>query len=142
MIKNLTSRQEEDLAYVKAIVGPQENLWNRIRNSTLSPRFIINRASPEINKYLIKANNINFSTIERRKNGIIVNYYSVLNHFIWIIPYKKLKIKKHNEVYSISDEKNYIRFSHKLIYQSHINFINRIISDQKNYLMSSKNETS
>ncbi len=134
MIKNLTNRHEGDLATIASIVGPQENVWSRFKNSNMSPRFIINSASPEINKHLIRANNMNFSTIERRKSGIIVNYYSVLNHYIWIIPYNNLRIQKLNEAYYISDDKNYIRYSHKLISQSHINFINRVILEQRNYL--------
>ncbi|HBH48739.1 MAG TPA: hypothetical protein DDX98_08865 [Bacteroidales bacterium] len=135
MIKNFTYRDPEIIAEVDALIGKEYSLLERIRKGgTGSPRFMIVNASDAINKHLIKANNINYSSIERRPTGIIVNFYSVLNHYIWVIPYDQLELERHGDSYKIESNDAHLRFSPKLTSREHQRFMTKILADRDKYL--------
>jgi hypothetical protein len=131
MIHNLTYRTTEKLEEIDNLIGPRYSVWKRLISSDIeSPRFIITSASNEINKHLIKAHNVNYSTIERRDHGIIVNFYSVLNHYSWVIPYEELLVQHLGKGYKIVAGNDFIRFSSKLSSPFHHKFMTRIMKER------------
>ena len=136
MIKNLTYRDPASLAAVEGIVGPELSFWGKLKSGgTSSPRFMISSASVAISKHLIRAHNLNYSTIDLRPGGIIVNFYSVIHHYVWVISFGDLVIENFGDSYKIMDEHNYVRYSPKMITKSNHVFMNRILmAQQRNHL--------
>lgn len=128
MIKNLTYHQHSDLEDILELVGKPFGFWYRIKNigKIRSPRMLIVNSSPRINQHLIKAHNVNQSEIERRPKGILIHFFSVLNHYVWVIPYENLNIERLGTTYRVFTSTDYIRFSNKFISAQHQSFMELI----------------
>ncbi len=125
MIKNLTYHHRIDLEDILEAVGKPFSFWYRIKNlgKIQSPQMMIVNSSPRISQHLIKAHNVNQSIIERRPKGIIIHFYSVLNHYVWVIPYENLNIEQLGTTYRIVTSTDYIRFSNKFTSKRHHSFM-------------------
>ena len=133
MIFNSTYTDKEKELEVNEMVGSRFGFISSIRlNGVGSKRLIIEEVSPNFKDIIKQKNDIIYSNIEIRKNGILVYIAEGLKRFTWVIPYYKLVVYK-TPNFSIHCDGNFIRFSNDLNKKENIRFFKKIIDHKLNY---------
>tara|TARA_B100001175_G_scaffold193880_1_gene164488 strand:+ start:291 stop:713 length:423 start_codon:yes stop_codon:yes gene_type:complete len=133
MIFNSTYTDKEKELEVNEMVGSRFGFISSIRlNGVGSKRLIIEEVSPNFKNIIKQKNDIIYSNIEIRKNGILVYIAEGLKRFTWVIPYYKLVVYK-TPNFSIHCDGNFIRFSNDLNKKENIRFFKKIIDHKLNY---------
>ena len=133
MIFNSTYTDKEKELEVNEMVGSRFGFISSIRlNGVGSKRLIIEEVSPNFKNIIKQKNDIIYSNIEIRKDGILVYIAEGLKRFTWVIPYYKLVVYK-TPNFSIHCEGNFIRFSNDLNKKENIRFFKKIIDHKINY---------
>ena len=133
MIFNSTYTDKEKELEVNEMVGSRFGFISSIRlNGVGSKRLIIEEVSPNFKNIIKQKNDIIYSNIEIRKNGILVYIAEGLKRFTWVIPYYKLVVYKIPN-FSIHCDGNFIRFSNDLNKKENIRFFKKIIDHKLNY---------
>ena len=126
MIFNSTYTDKKKELEVEKLIGKKYSLFSSIRfNGVGSKRLIIEETSPRFKKIIIQKNDLIYSNIELRHQGIIVYIAEGLNRFSWVIPYYKLVIYK-TPNYSIHSDGNFIRFSNDLNFKENLKFFKKL----------------
>ena len=95
MLFNISYNDEKIRIKIDNLVGKPFSLVERLKKGGIgSGKLIITKADKEIENLLILDKNINYCNIEKRKNGIIIMFRSLLETFALVIPYYKLIIFK------------------------------------------------
>ena len=133
MIFNSTYTDKEKELEVNEMVGSRFGFISSIRlNGVGSKRLIIEEVSPNFKDIIKQKNDIIYSNIEIRKDGILVYIAEGLKRFTWVIPYYKLVVYK-TPNFSIHCDGNFIRFSNDLNKKENIRFFKKIIDHKLNY---------
>ena len=133
MIFNSTYTDKEKELEVNEMVGSRFGFISSIRlNGVGSKRLIIEEVSPNFKNIIKQKNDIIYSNIEIRKDGILVYIAEGLKRFTWVIPYYKLVVYK-TPNFSIHSDGNFIRFSNDLNKKENIRFFKKIIDHKLNY---------
>tara|TARA_Y100000746_G_scaffold149716_1_gene128260 strand:- start:414 stop:836 length:423 start_codon:yes stop_codon:yes gene_type:complete len=133
MIFNSTYTDKEKELEVNEMVGSRFGFISSIRlNGVGSKRLIIEEVSPNFKNIIKQKNDIIYSNIEIRKDGILVYIAEGLKRFTWVIPYYKLAVYK-TPNFSIHCDGNFIRFSNDLNKKENIRFFKKIIDHKLNY---------
>ena len=133
MIFNSTYTDKEKELEVNEMVGSRFGFISSIRlNGVGSKRLIIEEVSPNFKNIIKQKNDIIYSNIEIRKDGILVYIAEGLKRFTWVIPYYKLVVYK-TPNFSIHCDGNFIRFSNDLNKKENISFFKKIIDHKLNY---------
>ena len=133
MIFNSTYTDKEKELEVNEMVGSRFGFISSIRlNGVGSKRLIIEEVSPNFKNIIKQKNDIIYSNIEIRKDGILVYIAEGLKRFTWVIPYYKLVVYK-TPNFSIHCDGNFIRFSNDLNKKENIRFFKKIIDHKLNY---------
>ncbi len=133
MIFNSTYTDKEKDLEVNEMVGFRFSFISSIRlNGVGSKRLIIEEVSHKFKKIIKQKNDIIYSNIEIRKNGILVYIAEGLKRYTWVIPYYKLVIYK-TPNFSIHCDGNFIRFSNNLNKKENTKFFKKIIDHKLNY---------
>ena len=133
MIFNSTYTDKEKELEVNEMVGSRFGFISSIRlNGVGSKRLIIEEVSPNFKNIIKQKNDIIYSNIEIRKDGILVYIAEGLKRFTWVIPYYKLVVYKIPN-FSIHCDGNFIRFSNDLNKKENIRFFKKIIDHKLNY---------
>ena len=133
MIFNSTYTDKEKELEVNEMVGSRFGFISSIRlNGVGSKRLIIEEVSPNFKNIIKQKNDIIYSNIEIRKDGILVYIAEGLKRFTWVIPYYKLVVYK-TPNFSIHCDGNFIRFSNDLNKKENIRFFKKIIDHKINY---------
>ena len=133
MIFNSTYTDKEKELEVNEMVGSRFGFISSIRlNGVGSKRLIIEEVSPNFKNIIKQKNDIIYSNIEIRKDGILVYIAEGLKRFTWVIPYYKLAVYK-TPNFSIHCDGNFIRFSNDLNKKENISFFKKIIDHKLNY---------
>ena len=115
---------------IDSLIGKSYSLLQRLKKGGIgSGKLTITKADKEIENLLILDKNINYCNIEKRKNGIIIMFRSLLETYALVIPYYKLIIFKvtANE-YTFNIDHKFLKI--KVKNNSDHNFI-RSITEQK-----------
>ena len=124
MIYNSTYTDIEKDVETDNLVGKKYNLIKSIRLGGIgSKRLIVDEFSLNFKKLIQQKNDIIYSNIELRKNGIIVYVVDSQRRFTWVIPFYKLVVYK-TPSFSIHSEANFIRYSNKLNHKQSLVFVN------------------
>tara|TARA_S200000501_G_scaffold129044_1_gene121981 strand:- start:31 stop:453 length:423 start_codon:yes stop_codon:yes gene_type:complete len=133
MIFNSTYTDKEKELEVNEMVGSRFGFISSIRlNGVGSKRLIVEEVSPNFKNIIKQKNDIIYSNIEIRKDGILVYIAEGLKRFTWVIPYYKLVVYK-TPNFSIHCDGNFIRFSNDLNKKENIRFFKKIIDHKLNY---------
>ena len=133
MIFNSTYTDKEKELEVNEMVGSRFGFISSIRlNGVGSKRLIIEEVSPNFKNIIKQKNDIIYSNIEIRKDGILVYIAEGLKRFTWVIAYYKLVVYK-TPNFSIHCDGNFIRFSNDLNKKENIRFFKKIIDHKLNY---------
>lgn len=92
---------KEDKA-IRDLIGEAYNLKMRIKDRPVgSPRLIVNKFSPELEKFFGTSVDRKFVSIERREKGILIYIRNPRNNYVWPIPYYRLTIFKGGDSFNI-----------------------------------------
>ena len=112
ILRNVTYNNPDIKSEINLLVGKSYPLFQRFKmKGTGSPKYIITRASNTFTEKLMLDNNLNYINIEIRPGGIIVFFRSLLETIGWIIPFKKLKLKKSGKSFELRSGKNFMIFA-------------------------------
>ena len=103
MLRNVSYKNDKQEKEINNFVGKPFSLLERLKQKGIgSGKFIIIKASKEIENLLILDHNINQCNIERRPKGIIIYFRVLLETYALIIPYYKLVLfKVDSDIYTI-----------------------------------------
>ena len=133
MIYNSTYTDIEKDLETDNLVGKKYNLIKSIRLGGIgSKRLIVDEFSLNFKKLIQQKNDIIYSNIELRKNGIIVYVVDSQRRFTWVIPFYKLVVYK-TPSFSIHSEGNFIRYSNKLNYKQNLIFFKKVLDHKYNF---------
>ena len=133
MIYNSTYTDIEKDLETDKLVGKKYNLIKSIRLGGIgSKRLIVDEFSLNFKKLIQQKNDIIYSNIELRKNGIIVYVVDSQRRFTWVIPFYKLVVYK-TPSFSIHSEGNFIRYSNKLNYKQNLIFFKKVLDHKYNF---------
>ena len=133
MIYNSTYTDIEKDIETDKLVGKKYNLIKSIRLGGIgSKRLIVDEFSLNFKKLIQQKNDIIYSNIELRKNGIIVYVVDSQRRFTWVIPFYKLVVYK-TPSFSIHSEGNFIRYSNKLNYKQNLIFFKKVLDHKYNF---------
>ena len=133
MIYNSTYTDIEKDIETDKLVGKKYNLIKSIRLGGIgSKRLIVDEFGLNFKKLIQQKNDIIYSNIELRKNGIIVYVVDSQRRFTWVIPFYKLVVYK-TPSFSIHSEGNFIRYSNKLNYKQNLIFFKKVLDHKYNF---------
>ena len=133
MIYNSTYTDIEKDLETDNLVGKKYNLIKSIRLGGIgSKRLIVDEFSLNFKKLIQQKNDIIYSNIELRKNGIIVYVVDSQRRFTWVIPFYKLVVYK-TPSFSIHSEGNFIRYSNKLNPKQNLIFFKKVLDHKYNF---------
>ena len=130
MLFNVSYNDERIKNKINSLVGDSFSLLERLKKGGIgSGKLIITKADKEIENLLILDKNINYCNIEKRKNGIIIMFRSLLETFALVIPYYKLIIFKVTaDEYTFNIDHKFLKI--KVKNKSDHNFIRSITDDK------------
>ena len=130
MLFNVSYNDEKIKNKINSLVGDSFSLLERLKKGGIgSGKLIITKADKEIENLLILDKNINYCNIEKRKNGIIIMFRSLLETFALVIPYYKLIIFKVTaDEYTFNIDNKFLKI--KVKNKSDHNFIRSITDDK------------
>jgi len=134
MICDYSQRFSDDTAAINKLVGKPFSFAERIKMGGIgSPRFIIGKASLNLEEKFTSFDSINNGSIELRPSGVIIHFKNNLVHYIWAIPYYKLTLYS-NEFESFHADGEFISFRKEKLEQKHLTFIGRLQNYRLEYL--------
>lgn len=136
-----TSYNDNDLKLkIDGLVGKSYSLFESIKQGgTGSPKFVITRASHDIETLLSLDHNLNVCNIERRPEGIIIGFRSLLESYSLVIPYYKLVVYKPAKHYTFHVDQHYISLDMAVNTDKKLKFINRILEEKNKLDENNKN---
>ena len=133
MIYNSTYTDIEKGIETDNLVGKKYNLIKSIRLGGIgSKRLIVDEFSLNFKKLIQQKNDIIYSNIELRKNGIIVYVVDSQRRFTWVIPFYKLVVYK-TPSFSIHSDGSFIRYSNKLNHKQNLVFFKKLLDHKFNF---------
>ena len=105
---------------------------NWVNNLLRNQRLIVDEFSLNFKKLIQQKNDIIYSNIELRKNGIIVYVVDSQRRFTWVIPFYKLVVYK-TPSFSIHSDGNFIRYSNKLNHKQNLVFFKKVLDHKFNF---------
>ncbi|WP_317042724.1 hypothetical protein [Bizionia echini] len=128
LILNSTYHEKEHKKIITDLIGKPYTFFEAIKLKGIgSKRMIINEASPNLQPYLNRVDDINYANIEMRSGGIIIFINKGLQNFSWIIPYYQLVIYKTNGA-SIHAQGKFINFKNNKTFKENKAFFNRLLN--------------
>lgn len=115
---------------IDSLIGKSYSPIQRLKKGGIgSGKLTITKADKEIENLLILDKNINYCNIEKRKNGIIIMFRSLLETYALVIPYYKLIIfKVTSDEYTFNIDHKFLKV--KVKNNSDHNFIRSITNDK------------
>lgn len=133
MILNTTYNNKEHKQLLSDLVGKPFSFFESIRMKGIgSKRMIIDEVSPNLQPYLNKVSDINYSNIELRQKGILVFINKGLQNFTWAIPYYHLVMYKINGA-SIHAQGNFIHFRNNKTFKENKRFFEKMLDEKIKY---------
>ena len=134
MICDYSQRLPDDTFKIDKLIGEPFSLKERIKmRGNGSPRFIIEKASENLEEKLTTFDAINYGSVELRPNGIIIHFKNNLVHYIWAIPYYKLTLYR-ADYESFHADGDFISFSRDRLEKKHRTFIEKLHNYRMDYL--------
>ena len=133
MIYNSTYNDIEKEIETNNLVGRKFNLIKSIRLGGIgSKRLVVEELGQDFKKMIQQRNDLIYSNIELRSEGIIVYIVEGQKRFTWVIPFYKLVIYK-TPSFSIHSDGSFIRFSNKLNHKQNLIFFKKILKHKYNF---------
>jgi len=133
MIYNSTYNDIEKEMETNNLVGRKFNLIKSIRLGGIgSKRLVVEELGQDFKKMIRQRNDLIYSNIELRSEGIIVYIVEGQKRFTWVIPFYKLVIYK-TPSFSIHSDGSFIRFSNKLNHKQNLIFFKKILKHKYNF---------
>tara|TARA_B100000900_G_scaffold345841_1_gene310372 strand:+ start:6190 stop:6612 length:423 start_codon:yes stop_codon:yes gene_type:complete len=133
MIYNSTYNDIEKEIETNNLVGRKFNLIKSIRLGGIgSKRLVVEELGQDFKKMIRQRNDLIYSNIELRSEGIIVYIVEGQKRFTWVIPFYKLVIYK-TPSFSIHSDGSFIRFSNKLNHKQNLIFFKKILKHKYNF---------
>ena len=133
MIYNSTYNDIEKEIETNNLVGKKFNLIKSIRLGGIgSKRLVVEELGQDFKKMIRQRNDLIYSNIELRSEGIIVYIVEGQKRFTWVIPFYKLVIYK-TPSFSIHSDGSFIRFSNKLNHKQNLIFFKKILKHKYNF---------
>ena len=133
MIYNSTYNEIEKEIETNNLVGRKFNLIKSIRLGGIgSKRLVVEELGQDFKKMIRQRNDLIYSNIELRSEGIIVYIVEGQKRFTWVIPFYKLVIYK-TPSFSIHSDGSFIRFSNKLNHKQNLIFFKKILKHKYNF---------
>ena len=98
-----------------------------------SSRLIVEDISPDLKPKNLQTIDPNFSNIELRPKGIIVNFTNRLDRYAWIIPFNLLATNN-DEFFSIHSNGSFIKFVKNKNYRINKKFITKMMKLKNDHL--------
>ncbi|MBX2816603.1 MAG: hypothetical protein KTR24_11410 [Saprospiraceae bacterium] len=131
MLANITYKDHKTDRALQQLVGASYGLKARLQKRGIgSPRFTIKSAAASIWTLLTRDNSTKYANIELRKAGIQIGFKSILETYVWAIPYDRLYIQVGREETILTDGNLWIGFTPAQDMQK---FLQKIKLDQSAY---------
>ena len=133
MLRNVSYKNDKQEKEINNFVGEPFSLLERLKQKGIgSGKFIIMKASKEIENLLILDHNINQCNIERRPKGIIIYFRVLLETYALIIPYYKLVLfKVDSDIYTIHIDHRLIKI--KVNNKKDHEFIRNVLNEKADF---------
>lgn len=123
MIYNTSYKNEDFIRDSNETLGKAHSFIEKIKRGGIgSSRLIIKEISPGLKPKHLQTIDPNFSNIELRPRGIIVNFTNRLDRYAWIVPFNVLVIRS-DEFFSIHANGNFMKFVKNRNYHLNKKFI-------------------
>lgn len=127
LILNSTYHNKDHKKVITDLIGKPYSFFEAIKLKGVgSKRMIINKVSPNLQPYLNRVSDINYTNIEMRPGGIIIYINKGLQNFSWVIPYYQLVLYKTNGT-SIHAQGKFINFKNNKMFKENKAFFNRLL---------------
>lgn len=127
LILNSTYHNKDHKKVITDLIGKPYSFFEAIKLKGVgSKRMIINKVSPNLQPYLNRVSDINYTNIEMRPGGIIIYINKGLQNFSWVIPYYQLVLYKTDGT-SIHAQGKFINFKNNKMFKENKAFFNRLL---------------
>ena len=127
MIYNTSYTNEDFIRESDEILGKAYGFFAKIKMGGIgSSRLIVEDISPDLKPKNLQTIDPNFSNIELRPKGIIVNFTNRLDRYAWIVPFYRL-VTYSNECFSIHANGSFIKFAKNKNFQNNKNFFSKMM---------------